>query len=151
MHLIPGDSPMGYRLPLDSLPWEPVDKVRDRIANLIPSLRAPGACQTLACRKPAPTAPRSSTLAQLQGIDDDADSIGSHRYGCASSRALAASSFVFMPPQEDYLEDYLDLIATIEATSANLGIPVQIEGYEPPRDSRLQHFKITPPIPASSR
>ena len=51
--------------------------------------------------------------------------------------------FVFMPPQTD-VEDYLDLVSAIEATAEYLGIPVQIEGYTPPHDARLPHFKITP-------
>ena len=50
---------------------------------------------------------------------------------CASSRATAALH-VFMPPVR-YLEDYLDLIAAIEDTAAELGLPVIIEGYTPPR------------------
>ena len=50
---------------------------------------------------------------------------------------------VFMPPVE-ILEDYLDLIAAIEATASELSLPVLIEGYKPPHDHRLNHFQITP-------
>ncbi|MGL4186140.1 MAG: transglutaminase family protein, partial [Thiotrichaceae bacterium] len=50
---------------------------------------------------------------------------------------------VFLPPLH-YLEHYLDLITSIEKTSAELQIPVLIEGYEPPSDPRLKSFKVTP-------
>jgi uncharacterized protein (DUF2126 family) len=50
---------------------------------------------------------------------------------------------VFLPPL-DALEDYLALVSAIESAAARLGVPVQMEGYEPPGDSRLSHFKVTP-------
>ncbi|HTN73620.1 MAG TPA: transglutaminase family protein, partial [Pirellulaceae bacterium] len=50
---------------------------------------------------------------------------------------------IFMPPAEK-LEDYLDLVATIEATAAELDRPVVIEGYLPPHDPRITHIKVTP-------
>jgi uncharacterized protein (DUF2126 family) len=50
---------------------------------------------------------------------------------------------VFMPPVAE-LEDYLDLLAAIEDTSAELDLPVHLEGYEPPRDPRLAVIKVTP-------
>jgi uncharacterized protein (DUF2126 family) len=51
--------------------------------------------------------------------------------------------YLFVPPQR-LLEDYLDLIEAIEATAAELSMPVITEGYRPPADHRLNHFSITP-------
>src|SRR4029077_9401991 len=45
--------------------------------------------------------------------------------------------YIFIPPME-YLEHYLDLVASIESTALKLNIPVRIEGYEQPRDSRME-------------
>ena len=50
---------------------------------------------------------------------------------------------IFLPPQTD-LERYVALIAAIEATAEKLTCPVIIEGYEPPKDPRLQKLLITP-------
>jgi uncharacterized protein (DUF2126 family) len=48
-----------------------------------------------------------------------------------------------MPPLEK-LEDYLDLLAAIEATAESLGVTIVLEGYPPPRDPRLKLLQVTP-------
>jgi uncharacterized protein (DUF2126 family) len=51
--------------------------------------------------------------------------------------------YLFMPPLA-HLEEYLELVAAIEAVAAELNCPVLLEGYEPPQDPRLQYFRVTP-------
>ena len=51
--------------------------------------------------------------------------------------------YLFMPPTEK-LEEYLDIVTAIEATSEALNVPVMLEGYEPPADPRITNFRITP-------
>jgi len=60
---------------------------------------------------------------------------------CAEPRK--GTLYLFMPPA-DSLEVYLELAAAIEATAAELAIPVVLEGYEPPRDPRIEVVRITP-------
>src|SRR5208282_5243430 len=50
---------------------------------------------------------------------------------------------VFIPPLP-LIDDYLDLIATIEDTAADLKMPVVIEGYTPPSDCRINRLAVTP-------
>ncbi len=144
MYLIPGDSPMGFRLPLDSLPYE-VPAKRDKVIEADPSIpRAPlppqndryrqkhigpGTGRTRAARPPQSTPSLSGGLV------------------CHSHRALrraAAGPAVRLHAAATHLEDYLDLVAAVEATAGYLGMPVQIEGYDPPRDPRLTHIRVTP-------
>src|SRR4029453_2690642 len=51
--------------------------------------------------------------------------------------------YVFMPPLQE-LEHYLELLAAVEATAADLGVKVVLEGYPPPRDPRLKLLQVTP-------
>ena len=48
-----------------------------------------------------------------------------------------------MPPL-NCLEHYVQLLTCIEATAKALKLPVIIEGYEPPRDSRILKLLVTP-------
>jgi uncharacterized protein (DUF2126 family) len=60
-----------------------------------------------------------------------------------SAQARNGVLYIFMPPTET-LEDYLELIAAVEATAEALAAPVIVEGYEPPSDPRLTNFRVTP-------
>lgn len=145
MFLLPGDSPMGYRLPLDSLPW-----VEDRERHT-----EPARCTF----EPRPelgdiygeVARRYAEFiegpAQPQGIHEqeaEADEVSAeliHTALCVEPRD--GRLYVFLPPVT-HLEHYLDLVRCIEATAAELEIPVCMEGYEPPSDHRLKRLAITP-------
>jgi uncharacterized protein (DUF2126 family) len=50
---------------------------------------------------------------------------------------------VFMPPT-DKLEEYLDVLAAVEAVAVARGVPVRLEGYAPPHDTRIEVVKVTP-------
>jgi uncharacterized protein (DUF2126 family) len=73
-------------------------------------------------------------------IDESADWLTRTAF-CAEARE--GRLYLFMPPLER-LEDYLELVAAIEATAEELHCPVLLEGYEPPSDPRLSNFRITP-------
>ena len=57
--------------------------------------------------------------------------------------ARAGHLCIFMPPV-DAAVDYLSLLAAIETTAVDLGVPVIIEGYLPPHDPLLDSIKVTP-------
>jgi uncharacterized protein (DUF2126 family) len=141
-YLLPGDSPLGMRLPLDSLPWAaPADR---------PVLHAPDPTQAF-----APLPPYAKIHAQLgvspPGSRDSRVSrapLGHESAHWIARTAICAEPrhgvlYIFMPPTV-CLEDYLVLIAAVEATAEALSQPVVIEGYEPPRDPRLNNFRVTP-------
>jgi uncharacterized protein (DUF2126 family) len=50
---------------------------------------------------------------------------------------------VFLPPLTE-VEHWLDLIAAVEQTAADLSRPVALEGYAPPHDERLNSISVTP-------
>ena len=146
MFLVPGDSAMGYRLPLESLPWT---KPEDVLYSYEPD---PFAKHT---RLP-PTQERRSDLFEKPYVPDPAAAEERHagppRQGESATwitrPALCIEPrdgklFVFMPPVE-HLRDYLDLAAAIEDTAAYLKMPVALEGYAPPSHNQLSVIKVTP-------
>ena len=136
--LIPGDSPMGFRLPLASLPFkrpQPVEPERDPFEP-----RAPLASFTV-----NGTDPRHKMLsADLKDEDnDDTDTNDDVVPTALCLEIREGKLFLFLPPLQ-YLEHFTALISAIESTAATLNIPIVIEGYEPPKDPRIQSFQITP-------
>jgi uncharacterized protein (DUF2126 family)/transglutaminase-like putative cysteine protease len=130
LYLIPGDSPLGLRLPLASLPWvapvdmEPAfdrDPFDDRDELAVPGKR------------------RKAKQALPKPAYDPREII----HTALSVEARAGVLHVFLPPVT-LLEDWLDLIEAIEDSAAELALPVQLEGYGPPSDTRLKELKITP-------
>jgi uncharacterized protein (DUF2126 family)/transglutaminase-like putative cysteine protease len=133
LFLIPGDSPMGYRLPLDSLPWQPPNK-RQESQPLDAWLDHPPLPSKAEWNQRYQHIPRPTDATFAQ---DDVVRTAL----CVEPRQ--GRLYIFMPPQSR-AEDYLELVTAIEATAKALQYPVQLEGYPPPYDPRLVHFKITP-------
>jgi uncharacterized protein (DUF2126 family) len=150
-YLIPGDSPMGYRLPLDVLPWSAAG---DRPSFEPPDPFAPRApLPSHAVLRPAPlTQPSSLAVAPAAAPIPAGPNVSSPVRG-ESARGQVRTAlcteardgvlYVFMPPV-DTLDAYLELVAAIEATAADLGMPVLLEGYRPPPDPRLAEVLVTP-------
>jgi uncharacterized protein (DUF2126 family) len=173
--LLPGDSPMGFRLPLDSLPWieegdERVPFELDSYLEMPPLPRefgtehpapggafenvfqqrdwgspASGAAEPGSGPRPGPDSRPAATASQRSPFERPADH-ESARHVVRSALCVeprGGQLKVFLPPLER-LEPFIELISAIEATAAELSLPVQIEGYPAPRDPRLHEFKITP-------
>jgi uncharacterized protein (DUF2126 family)/transglutaminase-like putative cysteine protease len=139
LFLIPGDSSMGLRLPLDSLPWSAPDAI-------------PAHTEEDAFEAKGPLPPRQwrfPAAPSVNGRPEEGRPFTPGQPAPDSARtALCVEPrgghlYVFMPPQR-YTADYLDLVSAIEATAADLDLPVMIEGYTPPHDPRLRSFKVTP-------
>ena len=230
MYLIPGDSPMGYRLPLETLPWVkqseyPYQHPHDPFGPQTPlrhavDLRMPyfgshaatgehaldvdGANGLLSAATAGGLSGRTgpgvglgdadlaSPAAGLDGREagsgngtsagpvggaaanaDKASHANANRLPergesaswirrtalCVEARDPARASgpkveaaafgkhkrllHVFMPPLTE-LDDYLDLLAAVESTAADLKMKVVLEGYPPPRDARLKMLQVTP-------
>ncbi|MCY9875781.1 transglutaminase family protein [Vibrio natriegens] len=135
--LIPGDSPMGYRLPLDSLPQvseEEIPPERDPF-EAREALPVYSLTENVAQRQQSQQPPLEDKESSKKTVDVIRTSI------CVEPRD--GRLHLFLPPVT-HLEHYVELIYQIEATASALSIPVVIEGYEPPKDYRLQKFLITP-------
>ncbi|MFZ5533310.1 MAG: DUF2126 domain-containing protein [Pseudomonadota bacterium] len=147
MFLMPGDSPMGLRLPLDRLPWSAQQRERREVVPE-PSPFEPrpplDALQGEVARHYSSWTPAPPAISAM----DQADAPQTNRWIEVFRTALCLEPrggclHVFLPPVS-YLEHYLDLLGCIEVTAAQLGIPVRLEGYEPPHDWRLKRLHITP-------
>ena len=142
-YLLPGDSPLGYRLPLDSQPW---------VARAdYPYLHQPDPSDLF-----PPLAQHAQLVAQLRPMGNDPAAQGPQaqppRKGQSASAltrtALCAQPrngvlYVFMPPLQR-LDAYLELVAAIEDSARALDLKVVLEGYEPPSDPRLANLRVTP-------
>ncbi len=209
MYLMPGDSPMGYRLPLDSLPWvtsedfpyqveadpfaprhalpaattirsqyaphaigggfaeggtvalqrnelhlqSPASAAATTVASADRAGGSAAAVTAAAAKSGAPLAMRAperfesahwiTRTALVVEARDPSRANGPPKDKDAKPSAAGSVLYVFMPPLQ-HLEDYLDLLAAVEATAAELQVKIVLEGYPPPRDPRLKVLQVTP-------
>jgi len=143
LFLVPGDSPVGYRLPLGSLPHipaahypfvQPADPSDDR-----GPLPDPVALRAQHSQRSDFTASEPVQKRVEQTLGD----VGGAVRTALSVEPRDGRLCIFMPPVEK-IEDYLDLIAAAEAAAAKLGLPVHIEGYAPPHDARMNVIRVAP-------
>ncbi len=139
LFLLPGDSPVGFRLPIGSLPYiapanyphaVPIDPFAAR--GPIPPREV-----LLPVRRQSVTLPPPE---QLPAAPDEV--VGAVRTAMAIE-PRDGHLCVFMPPLHD-AEDYAALAAAVEETARITGQPVHVEGYEPPKDWRFNVIKVTP-------
>ncbi len=145
--LIPGDSPIGLRLPVASLPWVavaeyPYLRPRDPVAAP-PPLTVPRRMQS----QLSETLKREIAEAERESLRDRAPQLGESAPWVVRTALCVEPRdgrlHVFMPPLMT-IEAYLELIAAIEDTAEALDMPVIVEGEPPPWDSRINYFKVTP-------
>jgi uncharacterized protein (DUF2126 family)/transglutaminase-like putative cysteine protease len=146
MFLLPGNSPMGMRLPLASLPWVAPDK-RDStepqsLFEDLPELADYyGEVMRRYSHFEEKINEHPDIIEQASGDDPAIEVEVPHTALCVEARD--GRLYIFMPPLTS-LEHYLELVAAIEATAESLAMPVVLEGYEPPRDYRVERLMVTP-------
>jgi uncharacterized protein (DUF2126 family)/transglutaminase-like putative cysteine protease len=132
-----GDSPIGYRIPLEMMPWVAPDALSYEFDG-DGRVKLPSAL----VRRPEMFSqdPRPDLL---QPIPEDEASARELIRPSLCVQAREGRLHVFLP-YVSVLSDYLDLVAAVEETSQHLQKPVWIEGYSAPPDPRIQVFSLTP-------
>ncbi|HHD84001.1 MAG TPA: IMP dehydrogenase, partial [Campylobacteraceae bacterium] len=134
LFLLPGNSPIGLRLPLDSLTAKPHIELEK---NFEPDLFAD-----------YPQLGDYHASAEARLLAASPETTPNRRYEAFVRTGICAEVredrlYLFLPPIEK-TEAYLDLIASIEVTARTLDMRVVLEGYEPPTDNRIEKISVTP-------
>jgi len=155
MFLLPGDSPMGLRLPLDALVWEeegerqklhPTDPFAERGA--LPGAGPSQGAGEVSSRYTSWQEGVAADTLRAHGLSEQGSADARHegRHFVRTAMALEVREgnlHVFLPPLED-VTHWLDLVNQIEGTACELGQPIVLEGYPAPHDPRLKRFSVTP-------
>lgn len=131
LNLISGDSPAGLRLPLQEIEWaEKADLQWEVLVNTEAQTQPLGDIfARVAARYAAKNEAKPATANSIKVA--------------LSVEVRQGTLYIFVPPISA-AENYLDFIACVEDTAAELQLKVRIEGYTPPSDRRLKGFQITP-------
>ena len=151
LFLLPGDSAIGFRLPLNSLPYvppsqrsfvpppdpfaplPPLEEPEDSGQSFTRGGRANGYLADEVRPEPyRPVNPEISNLATEPAVRT-----------ALTVEPRDGRLCVFMPPTPA-AGDYFKLLAAVEQAAETLGVAVHVEGYPPPFDPRINVIKVTP-------
>ncbi len=129
LFLVPGDSPLGLRLPLGSLAPAPAPAPWADAPDLPDPRRAEGdqAARAIAT-PPAVHATHASEPAVRTAL---------------AIEPRDGQLWIFLPPVPSF-DDFCALIAAIDRARAATGIDVVLEGYPPPPSPLMLRFAVTP-------
>ncbi len=127
LFLVPGNSPVGLRLPLDSVQYyDPAEQEE---------------------------LPERSLFADVEALPQGDQFVPETGTKFNNSKTIFKTAmvvevrqgklFIFFPPTS-YFEHYLYLVNAVERAAEKLKMPVLIEGYDPPTDNRVTKMMITP-------
>ena len=135
-----GDSPIGFRIPTETMPWVAPDEL-EYVFDAAP------------CADRAVLRSSRTHRMELFEVDPAPDPLPAISRDPATAPELIRPSLcvqaregrmhVFLPYTR-VLADYLDLVAAVEDTCRYLKMPVWVEGYAPAADPRLRSFSVTP-------
>ncbi len=138
--LMAGDSPIGFRIPTEAMPWVAPDELKyeSEAAPFDDRVKLP---------------PHVARRLDLFQADPQADPLPALSSTAETASELIRPSLcvqaregrlhVFLP-YASKLPDYLDMVAAVEDTCQYLQMPVWLEGYGPPADPRMRFFSVTP-------
>jgi len=166
LFLIPGNSPMGLRLPLESLPYmvpiqrkHEVERSPFESLDSLPDYHTPN--QTSKAKSLDEIPKEWLFPKEIQEEEDEKESFfvvkkqkekkdtfepEFRTYTIKTAFCVEAREgklFVFFPPLK-YIEHYMELLSLVESTALALNLKVIIEGYNPPRDNRIEKLVVTP-------
>jgi uncharacterized protein (DUF2126 family)/transglutaminase-like putative cysteine protease len=166
--LIPGNSSIGYRLPLKSLTHTNPEKMQRPVERStfedLPPLE--DYHKKVALRYHAAIPEQRVPAEFLQAVYDSDEEDDDEYYKKVKEKkekipepatsyevytvktALCielrdGKIYIFLPPLK-YAEHYFDLIACIEAAADNTNVKIVLEGYDPPQDNRLTKLSLSP-------
>jgi uncharacterized protein (DUF2126 family)/transglutaminase-like putative cysteine protease len=146
LFLMPGDSSIGFRLPLNSLPHVPA-QARSFVPPPDPFAPLPP------LDEPEKTG-QSTTNSYTNGHELQAPFRPVTAQGLALTEDAAVRTAMTVEPRDGRLcvfmpplpaaSDYFTLLTAIEDAAEALNVAVHIEGYPPPYDPRVNVIKVTP-------
>lgn len=160
--LIPGNSSMGYRLPLKSLlhlseakiqrpversPLEELPEFKNYHETVEPRYKQNVPFQELPKEFFHPSNVMDETEKKDKPKKEKEEVVPAfEKYVIKTSLCIEVRQgkiYVFMPPSH-YAEHYLDLVACVELAAKKANVKVVIEGYMPPHDNRITKLAVTP-------
>jgi uncharacterized protein (DUF2126 family)/transglutaminase-like putative cysteine protease len=138
--LFQGDSPVGYRIPAEAIPWVAPDELKYEFDDAPYADRARLPQKSARRMELFASDPVADTLPAVLRANEDVPELIRPSL-CVQARDGRLHVFL---PYAPVLADYLDLIAAVEDTCRYLKMPVWVEGYAPAADPRLLSLSVTP-------